>query len=345
MGGQMVSDVPSMMFDLVSVYAALVCRRKIKWAWGAGLFFGLAVLVRPTNMFMIIPLVFCLPLTIRGVTSFALGGLPAALFLCVYNVSVYGGLLEYYARYGSGTFSLFTTSSSFMYMRFQYYTYWISKFMSPLILFGWIGVVFDHKLSLRDRAMLISWFGLFLAVYCSYSFYSEWWFTRFLLPGWPALIIGSLITSKYVGDMLYSRLGVNGSLLASRIPSMVLITLVIAYSIYNIKSLGMSDYCLGAQREKDIVMWAHGQMPPNAIVITDYWGGMLKYYGGRSVVAYPSVDEAKWKILKEKVRSKGWAFYALLPLTSLESAQKHMPGKWSPLGTYESQTLWRVDDE
>ena len=345
MGVQMVSDVPSMMLDLIAVYASLVCRRKIKWAWVAGLSLGLAVLVRPTNMFMIIPLVFCLPLSIRGAVYFALGGLPAAFFLCVYNISVYGGLFQYYASYGSGTFDMFSLSFSFMYARFQYYTYWIARLMSPLILFGWLGVIFNHELSLRNRAMLISWFGSFIAVYCSYSWYGDWWFTRFLLPGWPALIIGSLITAKYIGDMLGRHLGVNGSLLASRAPSLVLITLVIACSIYSIKSFGMFDAYLGAQREKDVVMWANGQMPPDAIVVADYWGGMLKYYGGRSIVLYSRMNEAKWKTLKEKVRSKGVSIYALLAQTSVESARKNMPGKWSLLGTYEHQTLWKVSTE
>jgi hypothetical protein len=354
MGLQIVSDVPSMMLDLVAVYASLVCRRKIRWAWIAGMAFGFAVLIRPTNILMLIPIIFCLPLNIRVLTLFALGGLPSAIFQCIYSLSIYGDPFHlgygnpFQVSQGSVLFNLFDLSFSFMFTRFQYYIYWIARLMSPLILLGWLGTVFNHKLSWRDRAFLISWFGSFIMLYCSYSFYNDWWFTRFLLPGWPALIIGSLITAKYIGEILEKHVRHvrgNSSSLVSRIPALGLVTLVVAFSIHNIRSFNMSSIYIGAQQEKDIVIWGIKQIPSNSLTISGYWSGMLKYYGGLNIVNHSEMNAARWNILKEKVRSKGSSIYALLLPHEVALAQKNIPGEWFLLGSYEDQTLWRVATE
>jgi len=343
MGLQMISDAPSMALCLGAVYASLACRRKTGFGWVAGMFFGLAVLLRPTNLFLIMPVIFCLPLNIRAITYFMLGGLPSALFLYVYNSSVYGSPFQ--SSYGFSALDVFQPSFSYMSIRFSYYTYWIARFMSPLILAGWLGAIFNHELSIRVRAFLISWFSSYFIMYCMYSFYNDWWFTRFLLPGWPALIIGSLFTAKYVGAMLAKNVNPHNYVLASRIPPLALITVVIVFSVYHIKSLSLFDTHLGAQNEKNIVLWADKQLPRNALVVSGYLGGLVKYYGSLSMIKYSEVNEARWNILKEKAQSKGVPVYALLTPPEVEPAQKCIPAEWRLLGTYEHQTLWRIATE
>ena len=71
-------------------------------------------------------------------------------------------------------------------MRLQHYVYWMALTMSPLLLLGWAGVAIDRQVPWRDRALVISWFAAFLLFYIFYAIFDEWWYTRFIFPGYPA---------------------------------------------------------------------------------------------------------------------------------------------------------------
>ena len=90
MASQPMSDALAMFWGLVLISAALRARVNDKWALLAGAAFGVAFLVRPTNVLLLLPLAFCLPLKPRTLLLFGLGGLPLAVVFGIYNYAAFG---------------------------------------------------------------------------------------------------------------------------------------------------------------------------------------------------------------------------------------------------------------
>jgi 4-amino-4-deoxy-L-arabinose transferase-like glycosyltransferase len=59
---QPMSDVTAAFWSVVLIWAALRSRENERWLFAAGAAFGVAFLVRPTNVVMLAPLVFLCPL-------------------------------------------------------------------------------------------------------------------------------------------------------------------------------------------------------------------------------------------------------------------------------------------
>src|SRR5262249_19515658 len=131
---------------------------------------------------------------------FGLGGLPLGLIFMAYNQITYGNpLLMGYTASGHEHLLMLTG----FYERLSQYLYWLAVLMCPISLLGWFGVGFCRQVHWRDRALIISWFGSILLFYSFYNIYGEWWYTRFLLPGVPAMILGGVMSVR----ALIERLG------------------------------------------------------------------------------------------------------------------------------------------
>jgi 4-amino-4-deoxy-L-arabinose transferase-like glycosyltransferase len=187
------SDAAAMFWSLVAIWAGLRARQTERWALCAGAAFGVAVLVRPTNTLLLAPLVFCLPLQPKVWLRFVAGGLPLAAIFCAYNWAALGHPLipGYGADFVKNAFTF-----GGVFNRFGAYVYWVSVTMTPLLLLGWMGVALDRRVVWRERALLVAWFGVFLVFYAIYDLYPEWTDTRFLLPGYPGLILGALLVTR-----------------------------------------------------------------------------------------------------------------------------------------------------
>src|SRR6266498_35273 len=102
------------------------------WAAAAGAAFGFAVLVRPTDALLLIPLVFAIRLRLRTLLWFLLGCAPFAAAYVDWSQLAFGNPLRTgYSGPGGGFFP-----SSFP-ERFRHYGVWLGKLVSPLLLAGW----------------------------------------------------------------------------------------------------------------------------------------------------------------------------------------------------------------
>src|SRR5688572_25421971 len=186
------SDVPATAWALAAVLAALRARRTPAWAALAGAAFAVGVLVRPMNALLLPALLFALPARPRSWGLFAVGGIPFAAFLLLYNEAAFGNPLS--TGYGS-LLSEGLAWSNFA-PRAAYYALWLSRTLSPIVLLGWLAFAFDRRVAGRDRVMLLAWFAAFFVFYGFYVVYGAWWYTRFLLPGIPALIVATLLVLR-----------------------------------------------------------------------------------------------------------------------------------------------------
>src|SRR5262249_33834682 len=220
------SDVVATCWSLVAIWGSLRSRRHNRWALLAGVAFGMAFLVRPTSVLLVVPILLSIRLAPRTLLYFLLGGLPLAVIFLAYNNEAYGNpLLMGHAVTGHQhelRLTGFTT-------RFNHYLYWVSMTMSPLLPLGWLLVAANGKVHWRIRAMLITWFGLFLIFYSCYTHYNYWWYTRFLLPGYPAVILGALLTARDIVEWVKKATAQRRQPWVRRLATAALLVMVLGF--------------------------------------------------------------------------------------------------------------------
>ncbi len=155
---QPMGDSTATFWALAAVLCAVKARRRNAWALGAGAALGIAVLVRPTNLLLALPLAFALPVTLRALALFLTGGVPFAAALAAYDLHCYGSPLR--SGYGKAGLLGAVSPGNFP-PRFRHYGGWILRSLTPLIPLAWIGLAADRRTAWRDRALLLSWFASF----------------------------------------------------------------------------------------------------------------------------------------------------------------------------------------
>jgi len=274
------SDLPAAACWALAAYGCL--RGTRIGAALAGLSAGAAILIRPNLVFVaLVPAVWLLMHDARArdgfsrlqrAMMFALPVAVASVAIAALNLHLYGSATA--SGYG-GIESLFTTRD--IRRNIVNYTLWLVQSQTPLALVGLVALWVPG----RGRSLLG---GMSLAVAGSYILYESfdaWWYLRFLLPCWPALMLGS-------SRALSSQSGQSFSRFAT-----IVLLLVGVYGVYYAHSQWAFDRGRGDQRYIKIAQLVAAATEPNSVVITVQHSGSLRYYGGRTTVRYDNLD-AHW---------------------------------------------------
>lgn len=327
---QPMSDVAATFWSLAAVWAALRARQRATWAAASGLAFGIAVLVRPTNALLLPALLFALPLRGRVLLSFCAGGLPAAAVFGLYNRAAYGHPL----RTGwVATELLQGFAWSHFPARFADYARTLGQMLTPLVTVGWLSASTLRSVKWRDRAMLLSWFGAYLIFHCFYAVYGTWWYTRFLLPGMPALLLAFLLVVREAENRWRLAPVVVGALLAAVIGWTWLRT-------DRLKVLGIDE---GQAILPRSCAWAAARMPEKAVVVSNEMSGALRFYTGRQPVRWDWTTPETFPELRALVEGAGYRWYALLIAHEVKLAEPRAPGPWVFEGEMGPVSLWRME--
>ena len=97
---QPMSDVPATAWTLAVLFCARRSRERGMWAPAAGLAFGIAFLVRPANILILLPGLVLLGLDRRRLSGFVAGGLLPFAFFVLYNRAAFGH--PFATGYGEG---------------------------------------------------------------------------------------------------------------------------------------------------------------------------------------------------------------------------------------------------
>ncbi|HYE73147.1 MAG TPA: hypothetical protein VEF04_07450, partial [Blastocatellia bacterium] len=296
-------------------------------------------LVRPTNVFLLLPLLFCFRWKPKVFSFFVLGGVPLAIIFFTFNRIAYGNFMQT----GYGSIELYNSvRRGNIVINFKNYLSWLADGMSPLVLIGWLATVIDRQISWRERGLLFTWFGAFFLFYCFYEPYHAWWFSRFLLPGIPALILGTLLVLQHTGEWIARRFEMPLRLVLS-ILSIALLAIVFGYAVQNIRREYVLNIGIDQYVHSRSCRWADGQMPDRSLVIAMEMSGALKYYSNRSVLRWDFVQPDQWQTLTARAAEKGYRWYALLMPHEIADAQKRVAGKWSKVGNYQQISLWQIE--
>jgi hypothetical protein len=261
------------------------------------------------------------------------------MILFVYDRAAYGSIW----RTGYGQIGL-TDALTFrgFNARFRHYIYWLAAMMSPLPLIGWLGAAFDRRILWRYRLLLMTWFGAFLLFFSCYEIYQVWWYTRFLLPGIPALILGSLLAARDLGALVGAE-RLRGALKAAPVVLLLLVTIGFAQRL--IQRFSVLENGRGQLPHRISCRRADILLPKQTLVLSMEMSGALKFYTRRPIVRWDLIEPPQMDALKWTARAQGYYWAALLMPQEVELAQRRLPGRWQLMTEVGSISLWMIDFE
>ena len=321
---QPMSDVVSTFWALVCVWCAIRGRERTSFAIAAGVAFGIGVLVRPTHVLLFPAMLALLGLRVRTLAAFAAGGAPFALFQFALANHWYGSPLK--SGYGSITESL---GLRFFPTRFVHYTKWLAILFPLAFPFG----------LLKKRIALLLWFLPFFLFYCVYEPYETWWYTRFLLPAIPAVL---LLAASF------------------RIPRAALLTMVVAIAAMQLVTahrFHVLDVAKGEATYERAALLAKQHVPRDATILASQHSGALLFYAEHLALRFDMIDSSSEALGVLGVPRSGAprgtprtseapeelpALYALVSDYELPALKQRVPGEWTAVARTGDTTLLRL---
>jgi hypothetical protein len=336
------SDTVATVWATLAVLAALRARRHAAWAFPAGLAFGIGCVVRPTNAILAPTLALALPLQLGTLVRFAVGTAPCLAYFLAFDQVVFGHALRTGYPAIANDFAV-----SFFPGRFKHYTHWLGRTFTPLVPIGWAGVVASRDTRGRDRLLLLVWFASFFAFFCSYRHHDSWWYLRFMMPAFPALIVGALLAVRPLFRAVEIRLHLPSRILASR---SLLPALLLVYILASEAGEGRRQDVLAigeTERVYPRACWyAAERVPPRAIVLSFLMSGALEHYTDLMYLRYDTMqDRPTVKRLLRLTMRRGSRWYALLHHLELEQFRRRDLGRWRQVGDVDGAVLLELDPE
>jgi len=338
-GLQPLSDVLATMWIMAAVLAGLLSRRRAGWAAMSGMAFGLSVLVRPSDALLIFPMLLALPPKKKAYLLFGAGALPFGLFWLITNKLLFGGWLVsgYRGMVGkdlaAGNFS----------SHFRHYVSWISALLTPLVPISWLGIGAIRKVPIRDRILLIAWFLPVFLFYCFYRPDGAWWYLRFLLPGFPALILAGLLTARSVLNVLrerFRRHAPSGKWVTAA--ALLCLAVILANEVRMIDKLRVFDIDESELAYRQSCEWANERWPEKSVVLATQTSGALAYYTRFIPCRWNLLKPGQFDLIRRRAEEQGYDFYAMLFPFEVEEFLKQIPGRWIKTRSVRQVSLWRL---
>lgn len=332
---QPMSDVPATAWSLAVLLCARRSRMDARWAAGAGAAFGIAFLIRPASILLLLPALVFLGTDRRRLAGFVAGGIAPFLVFVGFNLAAFGRpFLTGYARGGL----LDALAWENFPARVRHYAHWLSATLTGLVLLGWLVSLPDRRILRRDRAAFLLWFSAFFLFYCFYGPYETWWYLRFLLPAFPALILAFALALRHAVDAAATRVPrrIAGATAA------LAVAVVLALEIRQVRRLRVRAIVADESTYPDVARWAAAEMPPDALVVAMQMSGALRYYTGFAAARWDGIPDALWPPLLAAAAREGYRPYALLFPFEENEVVRRIPGPWTPIAVRHGVSLWRL---
>lgn len=330
---QPLSDVLATCWCSAAFYCALRARRgSLRWAAGAGVSLAVAVLVRPSNALLLPSLVILIGHW-RSLLAAGLAGLPGAIWLGYVNFTLYGHPLR--TGYGDIGESL---GLQWLWPSLSLYLRWLPTLLPTLLLLLPFAALLRWRMHGRLILALLCWWLAFAGFYAFYNVTHEvWWCLRFLLPAFPALILGALIGAEVLASLRPQR-----QVRYVRVIAAVLLAwagLGLNYWRTRIEFVDISRHELAYQ---SAVSWAQKHLPANSVIATLPASGSLYFYTDFPVLRWDFLSPRQFEDYRQAFHSVGRPLYAMLfPGEDNDALHRRMPGKWDKLDEIHGITFWR----
>jgi 4-amino-4-deoxy-L-arabinose transferase-like glycosyltransferase len=332
---QPMSDPVAVTWTLAAIYCAWRSRERWWWALLAGAAIGVDVLVRPANLVVAVPVLIAFGLNWRAWLVCGLGGVPFAAAMLLYNMRAYGGALTTGYGFVGDAFELKIVPHNF-----AHFALWV-----PLLVGAPIGLaaltlpwtrVREATADKRVPWLLGAWFASFAAFYLAYWFAGEtWWYVRFLLPAFPAVILAGLLVLQ--------RLAIRGR----RARGVALALVVVGFVSQRVLAHELLTFSVrdGERRYYRVCQWLNENLPANAIVASCQLSGAQYYYTPFPLLRWDQLPGDEMERIIPGLRAANRPLYAVVFKFEEERAMKeHLPGRWTKLHEIEDDVaVWRFE--
>ena len=316
------SDLPALVWTTAAFLAAWSGRPLI-----SGGCFAMSVLIRPTCLVSGLALLYAVLRSshrLRSLALFVLGGLPGAAFLLITNQIAYGqGVTSGYGNVGP----LFRLS--YLAPSLWNYLCWLPVTVGPLLA-AWLAWPLAFRRHREAALLLTLWVTPLACVYALFKHTHEtWWYLRFLLPIFPALLIGALqVVTPWLGS-------------SKRQLTWALVTgLFCGYWNLRLQATQIGSVDLAYRQ---VARWTRKHFEPNSTVITMQMSGCLTYYTPFSLLRWDTMKADDWPRLLDWCERNQRPLYAVVfPFEIDDGALRRCPrGNWTQIGRNFDITMWR----
>ena len=280
--------------------AALALVLEYRQSAVAGLLIGVAILVRPNLapvalVLAAVPPLLRWPQAIRAVAIMTIAAVPAVAMMLWLNTVLYGGLFA--TGYGDAG-QLFSTAHIQDNLTNFGRAAWQTQHVVPLLALV-APIIFTGE-KRRVTALLLVGAALVLAIYLLYTPFPEWWYLRFLIPA----IVILLVLASAVGVELATRARMGGV-----IPIVAVVLAILGTRAAGDREAFQLQRMEG--RYRDTAAMVAEKLPANAVLITVWQSGSVRFHAGREAVMWDSLDPAWLDRAVEWLTARGLKPYFL----------------------------------
>jgi hypothetical protein len=247
----------------------------------SGVLVGFAILVRP-NLAPLAVVLAAIPFIhnaarekqLRGLAAMIAGALPGAAILAWLNHAIYGSVMG--SGYGE-TSKLFALANAGTNLSNYSRAIFQTQHVVPLV--GLAAPLVFHGIKRQGSVLLLAFVAVVSGIYLLYSPYPEWWYLRFLMPA----VVVLLILASAVSVHLLSRAKMGGLIpIAAVVLGIIGVRTAREHDAFNLQRME-GRYRLSAELVRD-------RLPPNAVLITVWQSGSMRFHAGREIVMWESLD-------------------------------------------------------
>ena len=335
MSVQLMSDVPATAAATAAILCAWRSRTRPVWALLAGAALALGVLIRPTNLLLLAPIGLCLGLNWRRWLFLGLGGVPGTLAQLAYSAAAYGNPLA--SGYGGDLGSKF--SLGIVPVTLAHYVRWLPVLLTPVgilaLALPWIGR------RQQFAWVLIAWIVPLFTFYAGYFHTHEWWwYLRFLLPAFPACLVGGL----WVAHLGWTRLNAPRlkTPLNTRSIAVAAALVVVAHGAFWDHRLAANTIGDGESVYAETFAWTRTHLPADATLLAMQMTGALVYYTDYHFVRWDMLNAEHFaRVTRAAVATHRPLFAVLFPFEVNDALETHAAGHWTQVGAVRQVTIWQ----
>jgi hypothetical protein len=192
------------------------------------------------------------------------------------------------------------------------------------------------------QMLLGGFIGTLFLSYLFYTPFDAWWFLRFLLPMWPAIIV---LTAAALEAIARRSTG--------RWPSVVVWAIVAAVGWRGVRlaaERSAFDLGWGDRRYVNVARFVAEHTEPDAVILSRQHSGSIRHYAGRLTLRFDVLDRAALDRAIAFLQSSGRPPYLVLDGDEVPMFQARFAGRsrlaaldWAPLATLAAPAILVFD--
>jgi hypothetical protein len=298
---QPMSDVPAMAWWLLATVCVIASEKGTRRPWMAGTAAAMALLTRPN----LAPLALVIAAYLgwdgarrtESLGRFLAGLLPGVLALAWLQRAMYGSPLT--TGYGPVNGLM---AAAHIVPNLRRYAGWLVGTHTPFLL---LALAAPFVIPRRREALLFAAIAAAtLACYLPYQVFDDWWYTRFLLPALPMLIVLSVAATLAMTARWNPRARLSFVAAGLVMLMTVWVSTATARHAFDFAAMEQHYYRAGT------AVAAHVTEP--AIIVTLKDSGSVHYHAGQPTLSWDTLDAADLDAALAFARTRGYTPYLLL---------------------------------